>query len=540
MSTFNLADLFELAVDHMGDRELLICDDQRCDYRQMEERANRLAHSLAARGIGPGDHVGIYAMNCLEWVEILWAVFKLGGVWININYRYVERELSYLMGNADLKAIFCQRRFLPRLAAVRAGLPSLREVYCLEDGSEAELLVVDADYEEMMAAGSPERDFAPRTADALYMLYTGGTTGMPKGVVWRHGDVLFALGGGVDAVTGERAKEPMDLVRRGMESDSMTMLSLAPLMHGACQWAVMGGAFGGRRMVLMERFEAERAWRLVERERIEGMMLTGDAMARPMIEKLAELGATIDVSSLALVTSTAALFSPAVKDEFFSRFPSLLMLDGVGSSESGSHGMSVIQSGATAMRGGPTITPVSGCSVLDDELRVVAPGSDTVGHLATTGDLPLCYYKDEKKSAETFVIGADGRRYSLSGDMAMVEADGRITILGRGSVCINSGGMKVFPEEVEQVLKSHPDVLDAVVTAAPHERWHECVAAVVEPRAGTSPTLEELQEHSRTELASFKLPRRLHLVERMQRSPSGKADYAWAKSLFAELGSASA
>ena len=181
MSTFNLADMFELAVDHMGDREYMVCEDKRCDYRQMEARANRLAHSLAARGIGPGDHVGIYAMNCVEWVEMLWAVFKLGAVWININYRYVERELSYLMGNAELQAIFCQRRFLPRLAAVRGSLPTLREVYCLDDGSDAELAVADADYEELMAAGSPERDFAPRSADALYMLYTGGTTRHAQG-----------------------------------------------------------------------------------------------------------------------------------------------------------------------------------------------------------------------------------------------------------------------------------------------------------------------------------------------------------------------
>ena len=268
----------------------------------------------------------------------------------------------------------------------------------------------------------------------------------------------------------------MDIVRRGLQSDPVTMLSPAPLMHGACQWAVMGGAFGGRRTVLMERFEAERAWRLIERERIDGMMLTGDAMARPMIETLAELGDAIDPSSLVLVTSTAALFSPTVKDEFFRHFPSLMMLDGVGSSESGSHGMSLIQPGATQMRGGPTIRPGSGTCVLDDELCAVAPGSGTVGHLAITGDLPLCYYKDEQKTAATFVTGADGRRYSLSGDMAVVEEDGQITVLGRGSVCINSGGMKVFPEEVEQVLKAHPEVLDAVVAAAPHERWHECVA----------------------------------------------------------------
>ncbi len=532
MSSFNLADMFELAVDHMGAREYMVCEDKRCNYQQMEERANRLAHSLAARGIGAGDHVGIYATNCIEWVEILWAVFKLGAVWININYRYVERELSYLMGNAELQALFCQRRFLPRLGAVRAELPSLREVYCLADDSGAELGIVDADYEEMIAAGSPERDFAPRSADNLYILYTGGTTGMPKGVVWRHGDVLFALGGGVDLVSGERAKEPMDIVQRGLDRGMVTMLAPAPLMHGACQWAVMGGAFEGRRTVLMERFDAERAWRLIERERIDGMMLTGDAMARPLIEWYSEQGDTIDSSSLVLLTSTAALFSPTVKDEFFRHFPSLMMLDGVGSSESGGHGMSLVQPGETQMRGGPTIRPTAGACVLDDELCPIEAGSATVGKLATTGDLPLRYHNDEKKTAETFVTSADGRRYSLSGDLAVVEEDGQITLLGRGSVCINSGGMKVFPEEVEQVLKSHPDVLDAVVAAAPHERWHECVAAVVEPRPGTAPTLEELQDHSRTDLASFKLPRRLQLVKRMQRSPSGKADYPWARSLF--------
>ncbi len=527
---FNLADLFELAADHFGQREYLVCDGRRCTYAEMEARANRLAHCLAKAGIGEGDHVGIYAFNCLEWVETIWAVFKLRAVWININYRYVEKELAHLFKNADLKALLYHRQFAERVRSIRGEVPELRFLLHVEDGSGVPVQEADGEeYEDAIGACSPQRDFPPRSGDDIYMLYTGGTTGMPKGVVWRHEDVFFALGGGIDAMSGTRVQEPMEIIRRGQEQNAVSFLTTAPLMHGACQWAVMGGAFEGRKTVLMSKFDPVQAWRLIEQEKVSGIMITGDAMARPLIDALEAAPDAFDTSSLFVLTSTAAVFSPSVKDRFFRHFPNLFMIDGVGASESGSNGMAVVQAGSTGMKGGPTIKPGPDTLVLDEDLRPMAPGSGVMGRLARTGNIPLGYYKDPEKTAATFVTGADGRRYALPGDSALLEADGSITVLGRGSVCINSGGMKIFPEEVEAAVKSHPDVFDATVVSVPDERWGEQVAAVVEPRPGTRPSLDDIQACCRESIAGFKIPRQLFLVEKVLRSPSGKPDYRWAK-----------
>jgi acyl-CoA synthetase (AMP-forming)/AMP-acid ligase II len=353
---FNLADLFEHAADAFGDREYLVCDGKRRTYREMDERANRLAHHLQARGIGPGDHVGIYAYNSVEWVETLWAVFKIRAVWININYRYVEDELRYLFDNADLKALVFAREFAARLRGVRDSLPLLRHVVVIEDGSGADLAGLEAvDYEAAVASGSPARDFGPRSADDLYILYTGGTTGMPKGVVWRHEDVFMALGGGIDPLSGERAPRPEHMVEKGKMGFTITMFPIAPLMHGATQWAVMGQSFVGNKLVLTARFDPRKVWELVEREKINSIMITGDAMARPMIEALEAPDANWDVSSLLSLSSSAATFSPSVKDQYFERFPNLVMTDAVGSSEGGNNGMVMVQKGQTAMKGGPTV-----------------------------------------------------------------------------------------------------------------------------------------------------------------------------------------
>ena len=329
---FNLADMFENAVDHFGDREYLVCDGKRRTYREMEERANRLAHHLAAHGIGAGDHVGVYALNSVEWVETLWAVFKLRAVWININYRYVEEELRYLFDNADLKALVYQRTYAPRVAGVLPSMPLLRHSIVVEDGSDEDAATLGSvRYEDAMASGSPERDFGPRSADDHYILYTGGTTGMPKGVVWRHEDVFFALGGGIDPMTNERCKDPATMVEKG-KNGAMTFLPIAPLMHGATQWAVMGQSFVGSKVVLVGKFEPEAVWELVAQEKVNSMMITGDAMGRPLVEALEIAGRSWDTSSLFLLTSSAVTFSPAVKDHFFKHFPSLMMIDAIASS----------------------------------------------------------------------------------------------------------------------------------------------------------------------------------------------------------------
>ncbi len=530
---FNLADLFEASADAFPDREYLVAEGRRLTYGQMEERANRLAHHLAAAGVGRGDHVGIYALNSVEWVETAWAVFKLRAVWININFRYVEDELRYLFSNADLVALVHQRQFSPRVATLLPELPALRHVIVIDDDSgETDPRHDAVDFEEAVASGSPERDFAPRSGDDLYILYTGGTTGMPKGVVWPQRNVFYALGGGIDALTGVRMDRPEQMVEKGVAAGGqLTFLPIAPLMHGATQWAVMGQSFVGNRICLVAKFEPHEVWALIEREKVNMVMITGDAMGKPLIESLADTEASYDLSSLIGITSTAALFSPSVKDAFFAQFPNLIMTDAIGSSESGNNGVSMIKPGGTAMKSGPTVSSTGGTVVFDENLELVKPGSGVIGKIARSGDIPIGYYNDPVKSAEVFIV-VDGKQFVMPGDFATVEADGSVTLLGRGSICINSGGEKIFPEEVESVVRSHPDVMDAIVVGAPDERFGQRVAAIVEPRPGHSaPSLEVVQEHCRHHVAGYKVPRQLHVVDKIERSPSGKPDYQWANAI---------
>jgi acyl-CoA synthetase (AMP-forming)/AMP-acid ligase II len=529
---FNLADLFEAAVDAFPEREYLVADGNRRTYAQLEARANQLAHHLASVGIGPGDHVGIYSFNSIEWVEIAWAVFKLRAVWININYRYVEEELRYLLKNADLKALVHQRQFSPAVQTLLPELTDLEHIIVIEDGTDApnpsEKVVA---YEEVVGAQSSERDFPPRSPDDLYILYTGGTTGLPKGVVWRHKDVFYALGGGTDPIENTRIERPEQMVEKGQASGfQMTFLPIAPLMHGATQWSVMGQSFIGNKTVLMAKFDPADVWRLVEEEQVNSVMVTGDAMAKPLVEYLDEPGVNPDTSSLFAVVSSAALFSAPVKDEFFRHLPNILITDAVGSSEGGNNGLTVVTKDTTAMKSGPTVHALGATVVFDEDLKPVEPGSGVIGKIARSGDIPIGYYNDPVKTAEVFFT-VDGTRYVMPGDFATIEADGSITLLGRGSVVINSGGEKIFPEEVESAVRSHPDVMDAIVVGAADERWGQTVAAIIQPRTGRSPTLLDIQEHCRKAVAGYKIPRRLHTVALIQRSPSGKPDYRWANTI---------
>jgi acyl-CoA synthetase (AMP-forming)/AMP-acid ligase II len=531
--TFNLADLFEAAVDAFGDREYLVAAGERRTYAQMEERANRLAHYLAGQGVGPGDHVGIYSLNSVEWVETAWAVFKLRAVWININYRYVKDELRYLFTNADLVALVHQAEYGPRVAELLPDLPDLRLIIAIEDGSGEPLAEGTVGYEEALAQGSPERDFAPRSNDDHYILYTGGTTGMPKGVVWRHEDVFYALGGGVDPSTNTRIQRPEEMVEKG-RNGQVTLLPIAPLMHGATQWSVMGQSFVGNRTILVPKFDPHTVWRLVESEKANSIMITGDAMGKPLIEALDDPGVSYDLSSLLAVTSSAALFSSPVKDEFFNHLPNIVIVDAVGSSESGNNGMATVSKGDTAMKSGPTVSVLGNTVVFDEDMHLVAPGSGVIGKIARYGDIPVGYYNDPVKTAEVFIT-VDGTRYVMPGDFATLEADGTITLLGRGSVSINSGGEKIFPEEVESAVRSHPEVFDAIVVGAPDDRWGQRVAAIIQPRADGHPSLEDIQAHCRDAIAGYKVPRQLHVVDTILRSPSGKPDYRWAAEIVAEV-----
>jgi acyl-CoA synthetase (AMP-forming)/AMP-acid ligase II len=535
---YNIADLFEHTVDSVADREVLVVGDQRRTYGQLEARANRLAHHLIDHGIEPGDHVGVYGSNSTEWVEAALAAYKARAVPVNVNFRYVEEELRYLFDNADFKAVIYDREFAPRIRAVRDSLPLLEHLIHIDDGTPEDAVVDDLaalgslDFEEAMASGSPERDFGPRSGDDHYVLYTGGTTGMPKGVVWRHEDVFYALGGGIDAYTNERVASEWSLAEKAKTVDTpLRSLNLPPLMHGAAQWGFFRMAFEGNQVVFLRKFDAQQVWRTVERERINNVGITGDAMARPMIEALEELGGpeALDLSSFFVLASTAAIFSPTVKDQYLELFPNLIIVDAIGSSETGANGLRVVGKGDTQNSGGgPTVQAARDSVVLDEELNEIPAGSGVQGRLARRGNVPLEYYKDPEKSAATFVTGPKGDRYALAGDMAIHEADGSITLLGRGSQCINSGGEKIFPEEVEAALKAHPAVFDAIVVGVPDERWGQRVAAVVQPRDGSTPTLEELDGHCRNHVAGYKVPKELHLVPEVVRSPSGKPDYPWA------------
>ena len=299
-------------------------------------------------------------------------------------------------------------------------------------------------------------------------------------------------------------------------------------MHGAAQWTIINGLINGRTTVLMAKFDADEVWKAVSRYQISTLGITGDAMGRPLIEALDKGG--YDATSLTVVASTAAVFSATVKEQFFDRFPDLVIADAVGSTETGYNGVRVITKGGVEKPGLPTVRMGPDTVVLDDDMNVVQPGSGVVGRMARGGNVPIRYHKDPEKSAATFVM-VEGRRFSISGDSAIVEADGTMTLLGRGSVCINSGGEKIYPEEVEAALKAHGAVFDAVVVGVPNERWGEQVAAVIEVRPDQTVSLEELDAHTRLHIAGYKVPREVHFVDKIERSPSGKPDYRWAKSV---------
>jgi acyl-CoA synthetase (AMP-forming)/AMP-acid ligase II len=535
--SFNIADVWELAADQFSDREYLVCDQQRRTFRQMEERANQLAHHLQSQGIGPGDHVGIYGLNCVEWIESMFACLKIRAVYVNINFRYVAEELAYIFDNADLKAVIVERQFLSLLDSLRDTLPTLKHVLVIEDGTTQEssdtISLPYDNFDTALASQSIARDFAPRSDDDHYIVYTGGTTGMPKGVVWRHADVMFALGGGVDHMTHVPVSRPEEIIARGDVEQPQVFMSIAPLMHGASQWACIGRGVVGEKIVLTRHFDADSVWQQIANENVNGLFIVGDAMARPLIEAYETAESKPDTSSLFLLTSSGAIMSPAIKDLWLEHFPNLFLIDSFGASEVGGNGMLLVKKGETEMTGGgPTITPQADTVVLhEDSLEILQPGDNTIGKIARRGYIPLGYYKDEKKTAETYVTAADGKRYAIPGDFARMEANGGITILGRGSVSINSGGEKIYPEEVEAALKAHAEIYDCVVVGVPDDTWGNRVAAVAQTRGTNKPTIEEIMTHSRTKLAGYKIPREIHYVDTIPRSPAGKPNYQWAKEI---------
>ena len=532
---YNFADMFEHTVDTVPDRVGIACEGEHRTLAQLEDAGNRLAHHLIASGVQPGDHVGIYGLNSIQWVEALLGVIKARAVPVNINFRYVADELRYLFDNADLVALFYDAQFGPLVAEVRDELPLLKTLVRMDDGSDSPDDGLGAvELAEALATNSGERDFGPRSDDDQVIIYTGGTTGMPKGVMWRSADIFFALAGGIDMATREPVPDEFHHANAAPDKTPTVMMNIPPLMHGAAFVGTIGQMLQGNTAVLLPKFDPYEVWRTIEREKVNAILIVGDAMARPLIEAWDDMTAkreAPDISSLFAISSTAAIFSQTVKDRYLDEFPNMIITDSVGSTEGGFNGTIVVTKGMVNKGGGPTVNAMNDTLVLDDDLKPVAPGSGVIGKLARGGNIPVGYYKDPKKTAETFLIAADGRRYAIPGDFASVEPDGTISLLGRGSVCINTGGEKVYPEEVEQVLKAHPAVYDCLVVGVTDERWGQKVTAVVQPREGMGLELDDLAAHTREHLAGYKVPRELHLVNSIQRSPSGKPDYPWAKKL---------
>ncbi|WP_454195458.1 acyl-CoA synthetase [Nocardia sp. Marseille-Q1738] len=531
--SYNIADLVEHAIDLMPDRVALVDDGREVTYAQLEERANKLAHYLQEQGVQPGDKVGIYSRNTIEAVEAMVAIFKARAVMINVNFRYVENELQYIFDNSDMVALIHERRYSDKVAAVRPNTPKLRTVVVVDDDTTGTIPTAadSAEYEAVLAQSSGVRDFGERSPDDLYMLYTGGTTGMPKGVMWRQEDVWRVLGAGINFVTGEYVQDEWELAKVGAGSPPMVRWPIPPMIHGGAQWATFHSLFGGGKAVMIPEFSGHGVWRAIDKHKINLIFITGDAMARPMLDALIEgnpeTGQPYDLSSLYVMASSAALFSPAIKDQFLELLPNRMISDSIGSSETGFGGISIVAKGATHT-GGPRVKIDASTEVLDEEGNPVEPGSGKVGILARRGHIPLGYYKDEAKTAATFKE-FNGIRYAIPGDFARVEEDGTVTMLGRGSVSINSGGEKIYPEEVEGALKTHPEIFDALVVGIEDERWGQRVVAVVQCRGENRPTLEELRPMLTQEIAPYKLPRSLWFVDEIKRSPAGKPDYRWAK-----------
>jgi len=527
--TYNLADLFELVADAVPDRTALVSSQRRLSYRELDQRATQLANYWAGKGIGQGDHIGLQLRNGTEYLESMLAAYKLRAVAINVNFNYVAGELEYLYRDADMVAIVSHREFAPRVAEVAGKLDKLQHLFCVDDDSGA---IVDAsftDYESAIESGSTERNFPPRDSDDIYIVYTGGTTGMPKGVMWHHRDIFFAAmgGGNVEQIHGP-ITAPEQLVDRIGES-LMVTLPTPPFMHAAAQWVGMMTLFSGGKVVITPYgyFKPPAIWQSIADEQVTLMAIVGDAMAAPLAEALAAEPGRWNTSSLQMIASGGALFSPISKERLIEQIPQCMIMDTLGSSETGVMGNKFSSEQNVADRE-PVFMVNETMTVLDDDDSPLQPGSDKMGRLARKGHVPIGYYNAPEKSASTFVE-IDGERWAIPGDLATVEADGSINLLGRGSVSINSGGEKIFPEEVESAVKEYEQIQDAVVVGVDDERYGEKVVVVCQTRDGEDISVDELREFCQSRLANYKLPRAVVCLESIKRSPAGKADYPWAK-----------
>lgn len=517
---YQLADLFEALCDARPQAECLCAGDKKLTRGELDARANRLAHCLQAQGVRAGDHVGVYAYSRAEWIETLLACWKIRATAININYRYVSHELRYIWQNADMVALVYEKSFTPFVNELRGDFPAIKTYLWLEDGSAGEM-PSDTHYESALVAQPATRGFAPRSADDIFMIYTGGTTGMPKGVLWRHEDFYHNV-----VCMNTATEKPETILQYADSAKPLRSLTLSPLMHGGGQFAVIITLLrGGMAAIPVSRsLNPKEILSIIEREKIVLMSLIGDAMARPIAEE--KLKSTVDTSSLAIVSSGGAILSDAGRELLKKAFGEKIYLaGGIGGSEIGS---AATESGVVNKTTGPRFKPNALMAVLDDNLDPVIPGGEQVGMLAMKGFIPLGYYKDPVKTAAVFKTDKHGMRWVMAGDRARVEADGTFTLVGRDSQCINSGGEKIFVEEVERAILLHPDVRFCAVVGVPDPKWQQRVVAVVELQHGQALDLDALQQHCRPHIAGYKIPREL-LVTEFRKTPNGKIDYVWAQ-----------
>jgi fatty-acyl-CoA synthase len=545
---FNLAQVHEAIAEAIPDKECIVFRDRRLTWRDVTERTRRLANVLAGAGLGARvggrgglaghesheDHLAIYLHNGNEYLESMVGAFKARVAPINVNYRYVTEELQYLLDNSEARAIVFHSQFAPTLAEVLPDLPRVALLLQVSDESDNDLLEDAVWYEDALASASAALPAcAPEwSPDDLYVLYTGGTTGMPKGVLWRQHDIYMSVMGG--AVTGA-PHESLESVVEAAKSGMLRVMPAAPFMHGAGHWIAFLAMNGGNTVVIQDEvrtLDPKDILSVIEREKISFLQIVGDSFARPILDEM-DTG-SYDLSTLFIILSGGAALNSTLKERFLERLPNAMILDGMGSSEGGGQMTQVSTTGTDVTTG--TFTPSAGtCIVSEDFTRVLEPGADEVGWVAMRGHVPLGYFGDPEKSARTFPV-IDGVRYSIPGDRGRQRADGTVEMLGRDSVTINSGGEKIFAEEVEAALGHHPAVYDAVVCGRPSEKWGQEVVAIVQVRDGveTGPEMERaLLDESAKHIARYKLPKAFVFVDRVVRSPAGKADYRWAKEVAA-------
>ncbi len=531
---WNLADLFELVADTVPERLALAhgVSSPTRTWRELDRRSNALAIHLARSHV-PNDKLALYAYNRPEFVETLVAALKARLVPVNVNYRYREEELVYLLDNSDATVVVYQAEFAERVARVRDRLPTVREWIEIADedaDSSGTANAFAVSYDAIVGGGSEQRlDIRREPTDLLFM-YTGGTTGMPKGVMWEHKALFNSLGGGGNAVLGESASESAEQHRERISQDgrAQKLIPACPLMHGTGLFTAINALAGGGTILTLagKSLDAEELWSVAEARGATASAIVGDAFAKPMLKALQEHPGRWDLSKFFLLVSSGVMWSPPVKQALLEHLPHALLYDSFGSSEAVGFGAELTTKQSTISLGRFKIGP--NCKVFTPEGKEVAPGSGESGFIARSGPIPLGYYKDEKKSAETFKE-YQGRRWSIPGDWCTVNEDGTLVLHGRGSVCINTAGEKVYPEEVEEALKTHAAVADAIVVGVPDEKWGEAVTGVVRLEPGQHASEEQLREHVRERLAGYKTPKRIVFTETSMRAPNGKADYKGAK-----------